>query len=198
MRVVETTVFGAAIVMCLRRQMKISTRTVYCVNVVDGGGRRWRRCCMRPPVAVRSSPSLTCGSQNRMLETWQQRLPGSCWTGFPSPHRQPAPPFHLTPALRRYESHSNYQFTSSSSSICRYLATNRLCWAPLLSQSCLPSMHVRGFASLPLTLYAFLFILLLYAHLLLSLWEILHNVPLFTSHLIVCLGNAWQWRWSAN
>lgn len=89
--------------------------------------RRWRRCCMRPPVAVRSSPSLTCGSQNRMLETWQQRLPGSRWTGFPSPRRQPAPPFHLTPALRRYESHSNYQFTSSSSSICRYLATNRLC-----------------------------------------------------------------------
>lgn len=144
--------------MCLRRQMRISTRTVYCVNVVDGGGAAvvlgdgTTTCCR----SVQSQSHLwfsesDAGDMATAL-TWKllDRFP------LPSP-RQPAPPFHLTPALRRYESHSNYQFTSSSSSICRYLATNRLCWAPLLSQSCLPSMHVLFFLSRS---PAFLFILL--------------------------------------
>lgn len=106
---------------------------------------------------------------------------------LPSP-RQPAPPFHLTPALRRYESHSNYQFTSSSSSICRYLATNRLCWAPLLSQLAVVFTEYAR-PHLPLTLSRFP----LYSPTptCVLLLEILHDVPLFTSHQIIVLSNAW-------
>lgn len=163
MRVVETSVFGTTLVMCLRRQMRISTRTVYCVNVVDGGGgtRRWRRCCMRPPpVAVRSSPSLTCGSQNRMLETWQQRLPGSCWTGFPSPHHgnpprpftwpQPCGAMNHTPTTNLLLLPPPFAATWPQTGSARLLFSRS-------SQSCLPNMHVLIFLSRS---PAFLFILL--------------------------------------